>query len=146
MLRRSFLFGLGAALAAPAVVHSGIIMPISSLKLPKLQYISAIGDEAGTIMEVAGSPPEWMIPCDGRMVNGLAYPDLFKAVRARAVTNDDEWINVPFLGGHELNNVQTVDVFTSYSRSHVLSDEYGDPLPRSYDRLVSIMGNINDHA
>ena len=38
MNRRSFLFGLGALIAAPAIVRPGIIMPIKVIKLPPPRY------------------------------------------------------------------------------------------------------------
>ena len=38
--RRSFLLGLGAALAAPAIVKAGMIMPVKKLEIPQNQFLA----------------------------------------------------------------------------------------------------------
>lgn len=54
LTRRSFFAGLGAALAAPAVIRSGILMPLR-----------------GIAMEDVQPKPIWSVPCDG----GYLYSD-----------------------------------------------------------------------
>ncbi len=59
--RRSFLTGLGAMLAAPAIVHAGNLMPVKALKIaPATEYdmaviLNRVGEEIhrsiGTIRE-----------------------------------------------------------------------------------------------
>ena len=114
MLTRRSLFAslAAAAVFAPGVVRSGILMPISAVKLPKLNYVRTVGPAAGIIDALAGTPPAGYIPCDGRMVGGLIYPDLFRAVRGREpVSHEDDWINIWHDEGHEKNVYQTVDYF-----------------------------------
>lgn len=73
--RRSFLFGLGALLAAPAVVKASSLMPISSAKLilPDTQIIGAIKANIGPI------PNGWVL-CDGRWLVKQAYSDLYAVI------------------------------------------------------------------
>jgi hypothetical protein len=79
----------------PAVVTARNIMPISARNLASLQYVLAVGRDAGSIVEVAGTAPGWMIPADGRMVSGFDWPDLFLATRGREPTNEcDDWIRI----------------------------------------------------
>jgi hypothetical protein len=37
--RRSFLTGLGALIAAPAVVHAGVLMPVRGVVIPTIDII-----------------------------------------------------------------------------------------------------------
>jgi hypothetical protein len=79
----------------PAVVLARNMMPISSRNLQRMKYVLAVGRDAGSIVEVAGTAPDWMIPADGRMVSGFDWPDLFLATRGRAPTNEcDDWIRI----------------------------------------------------
>ena len=109
--RRWFLSGLTSAVVAPMVIKASSLMPISSLKLPKLKYVRAIGIDAGTI-EAHVNTSLGLIPCDGRMVNGLEWPDLFRAVRGRdPVSAVDDYIHIECENGHKENPVLTVDVW-----------------------------------
>jgi hypothetical protein len=116
MLTRRSLIGslIGALVCAPSVVHSGVLMPISSLKLPKLKYIRALGPDAGMIETFAGTPPTGMIPMDGRLVYGFDYPDLFKAVRGRTPSNpDDDYIHIWAEPEHTFNPSPSADYYHS---------------------------------
>jgi hypothetical protein len=85
----------GPLTVMPAVVSARNIMPISARNLVSLKYVLAVGRDAGSIVEVAGTAPGWMIPADGRMVSGFDWPDLFLATRGREPTNEcDDWIRV----------------------------------------------------
>ena len=107
--RRGFLTGLGSLLMAPAVCKASLLMPVSALHIPKRKFVYAIGEQAGTMVELAGTAPSWALPCDGRLVNGLKHPELFKAVRGYAPRHADEWVHIWHEDCHELNTVQTVD-------------------------------------
>lgn len=116
--RRAFLGGLASAMFAPLVVHSEILMPVSSLNIPKRKFIISKGGDVGAIEEFAGTAPDWAIPCDGRVVNGFDHPDLFKAVRGispRHKDREDAWIHIHYEDGHDLNVVTTVDRSVSMS-------------------------------
>lgn len=65
--RRGFLLGLGAALAAPAIVRAEIIMPVRKVVLPP------------PIPPGRSLALGWL-PCDGREVSSFAYPDLFDVI------------------------------------------------------------------
>jgi hypothetical protein len=85
----------GPLTVMPAVVTARNIMPISARNLASLKYVLAVGRDAGSIVEVAGTAPDWMIPADGRMVSGFEWPDLFLATRGREPTNaSEDWIRV----------------------------------------------------
>src|SRR5215831_1088175 len=71
--RRSFLFGLGASIVAPAVVRASSLMPISSAKLFPVEIIGAIKPVAGPI------PPGW-IECDGRALCRSSHSDLYEII------------------------------------------------------------------
>lgn len=70
--RRSFLLGLGAALAAPVVVRASSLMPISAAKLflPTLEVI-------GAIKPIAGPIPDGWIECNGRWLSRQSHSDLY---------------------------------------------------------------------
>jgi hypothetical protein len=42
MLRRSFLFGLGSMLAAPAIVHAHNIMPVKALSMRSIAEFAGL--------------------------------------------------------------------------------------------------------
>lgn len=111
--RRLFLATLAAALAGPAVVKASALMPISAANLAKLQYVIVSGEAVGQIVEMAGSPPPWAIPCNGLLIKGTDYPDFYRSVRGRLPTGDDDWVHVPPLGEHEYSGVRTADYFYS---------------------------------
>ena len=125
--RRGFLAGFGALLAAPAVVRASMLMPISTLKLPKLKYITVSGAEVGTVIELAGSSPAWVLPLDGRLIRAVEYPDLCTAVRGRPALYDDEYLHLWNEDGHPDNTVQTIDYWNA-TRIDALLDEEGLPL------------------
>ena len=58
--RRSFLIGLGAAIAAPAIVRAANIMPVRALRPPLQNPL----------------PAGWL-PCDGRVVSRSEFGALF---------------------------------------------------------------------
>ena len=60
LTRRIFLAGLGATLAAPAIVRAHVLMPVRSIFVP-----------------------EPTLPCDGRVLRARDYPDLFAVLRHR---------------------------------------------------------------
>jgi hypothetical protein len=71
------------------------LVPISARNLPRVKYVLAVGRNAGSIVEVAGPVPAWLIPADGRMVSGFDWPDLFVATRGRKPSNrTDDWIRI----------------------------------------------------
>lgn len=70
--RRSFLLGLGAALAAPAIVRAEVLMPVRKLIVPDV-----LGNVIGPHTHAA---PEAWLPCDGRTLSRAMYADLFKAI------------------------------------------------------------------
>lgn len=119
MLTRRGLIGSLAAslLCAPAVIKSSALMPVSALKLPPRQFVRAIGLDAGSIEFVTGSTPTWGIPCDGRLVNGFDYPDLFKAVRGRSPSNpEDDWVHIAEHHTHPFNpSPPTIDYYHTMS-------------------------------
>jgi microcystin-dependent protein len=73
--RRSFLFGLGVTLCAPAVVKAASLMPISSAKLilPPTEIIGAIKANVGPI------PDGWIV-CDGGWRIKREYSDLYGVI------------------------------------------------------------------
>jgi hypothetical protein len=84
-----------ALVAVPALVRACNIMPISARNLPRVKYVIAVGYDAGSIVEVAGTAPAWMIRADGRRVSGFDWPDLFVATRGQEPSNKaDDWIRV----------------------------------------------------
>jgi hypothetical protein len=84
-----------ALVAVPALVRACNIMPISARNVPCRKYVLALGSNAGSIVEVAGPVPAWLIPADGRMVSGFDWPDLFVATRGRKPSNrTDDWIRI----------------------------------------------------
>lgn len=62
--RRSFLLGLGAALAAPAIVRAEVLMPVRKIIQP--DWLIIIDDP-------------W-IPLDGRTLSRETYGELFAAI------------------------------------------------------------------
>lgn len=69
MQRRGFLLGLGAALAAPAIVRAEVLMPVRKLVTFNEQ----------SLMAVIECIPRW-VPCDGRELSRALYADLFSAL------------------------------------------------------------------
>lgn len=86
--RRSVLFGLGAALAAPAIVRASVIMPVRSITVPKAH----------------------LMPCDGRSVSAADFPDLFKATGcpARGPTGSVGTFRLPELAERVFRNDDSV--------------------------------------
>jgi hypothetical protein len=102
----------GPLTVMPAVVSARNIMPISARNLASLKYVLAVGRDAGSIVEVAGTAPCWMIPADGRMVSGFDWPDLFLATRGRAPTNEcDDWMIWCEAGSCGFTTETSVNVF-----------------------------------
>lgn len=63
--RRSFLLGLGATLAAPAIVRAEVLMPVRRLIVPSpLEALAAQG----------------MLPCDGRLISRKIYGELYAVI------------------------------------------------------------------
>lgn len=80
--RRTFLTGLLSALAAPAIVRAGSLMPVKQmlpLDLTEANLLATIGE----IRDFIGGIPqeEGWIPCDGRWLHPEVYGDLVKHVR-----------------------------------------------------------------
>lgn len=75
LARRSFLLGLGAAVAAPAVVHATSLMPISARLIlpPKTEIIGAIKPSIGKI-------PDGWIECNGRWLSKVNHSDLYAVI------------------------------------------------------------------
>lgn len=65
--RRGFLLGIGAVLAAPAIVKAESLMKIAVLRESV---------DAGLLRSAW---PQWL-RCDGRAVSRTTYPELFKAI------------------------------------------------------------------
>ena len=61
--RRSFISGIAAALAAPAIVKAEVLMPVRTTlrPYPEISY------------------PGWL-PCDGRLISRSFYAELFAAL------------------------------------------------------------------
>lgn len=68
--RRGFLLGLGAALAAPAIVRAEVLMPVRKLVVPRVFDNAARHD-------VLAKP--WL-PCDGSEISRLVYRELFEVL------------------------------------------------------------------
>lgn len=86
--RRGFLMGLGAALAAPAIVRAELIMPVRSLVKPAAP---SIGDIVSKTM--AGLEP-WL-PCDGRALSRAVYAELFQVIGTTYGAPDADTFNLP---------------------------------------------------
>ncbi len=74
--RRSFLFGLGAALAAPSIVRADSLMRILAPK-PEIiiPYLEPVLD--------------W-VPCDGRVLHRALYSELFDVIGTVFGSGDQE--------------------------------------------------------
>lgn len=126
--RRAFLGGLASAMFAPLVVHSEILMPISSTNILKRKFIISKGVDVGAIEEFAGTAPEWAIPCDGRLINGFDYPDLMRTVRGGKWQDhrEDAWIHIHHEEGHERNSDITVDRMYNIIPQHKYWDHHSN--------------------
>lgn len=91
--RRSFLLGLGAALAAPAIVRAELIMPVRSLVKPAAPSIDAMLADAAAM---ASYPGGWL-PCDGRSLSRALYSELFQVMGLTYGAADDKSFNLPNL-------------------------------------------------
>lgn len=81
-------------------------------------YIRGAGLGAGEIIMANGSAPSVLIPCDGRLVNGFDWPELYQAVRGRPPTNpDDDYLSIMHDEmTHTLTaQLPTVDRYTTFS-------------------------------
>jgi hypothetical protein len=87
--RRSLLAGLGALLAAPAIVRATSLMPVKVLT-PTKPDLSGVGGS------IPPQLPDW-IPCDGRSLLAKNYEELFAKI-GTYYGGDGERFNVPDLG------------------------------------------------
>jgi hypothetical protein len=86
--RRSFLLGLGAALAAPAIVRASSLMPISAkLITPEKEFVGKIKPNVGPI-------PDGWIECNGRWLCKRAHHDLYRVIGGKYGENGTTF-NVP---------------------------------------------------
>lgn len=65
--RRGFLTGVAALLAAPVVVRAGVLMPVRSIIIPPPPV-------------PPWCPPGWL-PCDGRSISAIDFPQLASVLR-----------------------------------------------------------------
>ena len=91
--RRSFIGGLLSALAAPAIVHIGNIMPVKAM-VP-------FGPFIGEIKPIVGAIPDGWVECNGQWVVSMACSELHRSVMEMHLpTNEEEqknWTTVPDL-------------------------------------------------
>lgn len=89
MNRRGFLTGLTAALAAPAVIGSGVLMPLRGIVMPRsvsmaslVEYVPAIGaiDRLDILFGSMYARPEWAIvrDPDGALIFDGVLPHEFR--------------------------------------------------------------------
>jgi hypothetical protein len=88
--RRGFLIGLGAIVAAPAIVRASSLMPVKVLR---------------------PEPIEAWIPCDGRLLSRTRYADLFRNIGTTFGIGDGiTTFNLPDLRGRIIGHDAPLDL------------------------------------
>jgi hypothetical protein len=90
--RRGFLIGLGAVIAAPAIVRATSLMPVKAPRFADsgLNRFAGVGVEA----------PEGWLPCYGQQLSRARYADLFRTIGVTFGDGDGfSTFNLPDLRG-----------------------------------------------